>query len=112
MTRGRFTCLYLVALGLSTSAQEPLVSTKSGPRPHRVSPRQVNGLYRYGRNDFRILALGYHKLKVQFNGEWMTRGGYPNIGEAIGEADIEGKCRHLHFPGYTKCKITMTFLTT
>src|SRR6267378_1212758 len=82
----------LGALGLSISAQSPLVVTRKGTRPNGrvVTSAQVNGLYRYGRNDFRILVLGHHKLKVQFNGEWMTRGGYPNIGEAIGEADIEG----------------------
>src|SRR6266404_7444089 len=112
MTRAISLVLYLVAFGPSTSVQEPLVSTKSGPRPHRaVTPAQVNGLYRYGRNDFRILALGHHKLKVQFNGEWMTRGGYPNIGEAIGEADIEGNVATFIPGDTTKCKITMTFLT-
>jgi hypothetical protein len=46
--------------------------------------------YGYHRNEFRVLALGQNKLKVQFNGEWMTRGGYPNIGEASGEATIPG----------------------
>ena len=76
-----------------------------------VTPAQVNGLYRYGRNDFRILALGHHKLKVQFNGEWMTRGGYPNIGEAIGDADIEGNVATFIPGDTTRCKITMTFLT-
>ena len=55
-----------------------------------VTAAQVNGVYKYLHNDFRVLALGDNKLKVQFNGEWMTRGGYPNIGEAIGEAAIVG----------------------
>ena len=86
--------------------------TKAGSRPPRVvTSAQINGVYRYGRNDFRILALGHHKLKVQFNGEWMTRGGYPNIGEAIGEADIEGNVATFIPGDTTKCKITMTFLT-
>ena len=58
-----------------------------------------------------MLALGQHKLKVQFNGEWMTRGGYPNIGEAIGEATIDGNVATF-IPGETtECKITMTFLS-
>jgi hypothetical protein len=48
---------------------------------------------------------------VQFNGEWMTRGGYPNIGEAIGEADIEGNVATFIPGDTTQCKITMTFLT-
>jgi hypothetical protein len=75
-----------------------------------VTAAQINGVYKYMRNDFRVLALGHNKLKVQFNGEWMTRGGYPNIGEAIGEATIVGKVATF-IPGDTsKCKITMTFL--
>ncbi len=75
-----------------------------------VTPAQINGVYKSGRNDFRVLALGHNKLKVQFNGEWMTRYGYPNIGEAIGEATIVGNVATF-VPGDTKnCKITMTFL--
>lgn len=75
-----------------------------------VTPAQINGVYKYDRNDFRVLALGHNKLKVQFNGEWMTRGGYPNIGEAIGEATIIGNVATFIPGDTTKCKITMTFL--
>ena len=79
--------------------------------PRRVTPAQINGVYKDGRNDFRVLALGHNKLQVQFNGEWMTRAGYPNIGEAIGEATIDGNVATF-IPGETtKCKITMTFLS-
>jgi hypothetical protein len=79
--------------------------------PRRVTPAQINGVYKYRGNDFRVLALGHSKIKVQFNGEWMTRAGYPNIGEAIGEATIEGNVA-IFIPGDTnKCKITMTFFT-
>src|SRR4029078_10302287 len=46
----------------------------------------------------------------QFNGEWMTRGGYPNIGEAIGEATIEGNVATFIPGDTTQCKITMIFL--
>src|SRR5216110_592678 len=75
-----------------------------------VTAAQINGVYKSRRNDFRILALGHIKLQVQFNGEWMTRAGYPNIGEAIGEATIDGNVATF-VPGDTKnCKITMTFL--
>jgi hypothetical protein len=83
-----------------------------GQSPRRaVTAAQINGVYKYRRNDFRVLALGHNKLQVQFNGEWMTRYGYPNIGEAIGEASIEGNVA-IFIPGETKnCKITMTFLT-
>jgi len=74
-----------------------------------ITAAKINGVYRYSRNDFRILALGHNKLKVQFNGEWMTRGGYPNIGEAIGEATIVGNVATFIPGDTTKCKITMTF---
>ena len=75
-----------------------------------VTAAQINGVYKSRRNDFRILALGHIKLQVQFNGEWMTRAGYPNIGEAIGEATIDGNVATF-VPGDTKnCKITLTFL--
>ena len=57
-----------------------------------------------------MLALGHHKLQVQFNGEWMTRAGYPNLGEAIGEATIEGNVATFIPGDTTKCKITLTFL--
>jgi len=83
----------------------------SGQSPRRaVTAAQINGVYKSGRNDFRVLALGHHKLKVQFNGEWMTRAGYPNMGEAIGEATIEGNVATFIPGDTTKCKITMTFL--
>jgi hypothetical protein len=74
-----------------------------------VTADQLNGLYRYNRNEFRVLAIGHNKLKVQFNGEWMTRGGYPNIGEAIGEADIKANVATFIPGDTTKCKITLTF---
>ena len=116
---------FILAFGLSTNAQDPLVITNMGSgekqtavgtpvgsRPPRVvTAEQVNGLYRYRTSEFRILALGHKKLKVQFNGEWMTRGGYPNIGEALGEATIEGNVATFSPGDTTKCKITMTFLT-
>ena len=68
------------------AAGNPIVPQSTRPV---LSAAQVNGLYRYGRNNFRVLMLGRDKLKVQFNGEWMTRWRYPNLGEAIGEATLE-----------------------
>lgn len=84
----------------------------SAQSPRRiVTAAQINGVYKSDRNDFRVLALGHNKLQVQFNGEWMTRYGYPNIGEAIGEAMIDGNVATFIPGDTTKCKITMTFLT-
>lgn len=76
-----------------------------------VSADQVNGTYRDRTSEIRVLALGRHQLKVQLNLEWMTRGGYPNLGEAIGEATIKGNVATFVPGETTKCKITMTFLT-
>jgi hypothetical protein len=100
------------SLGLSASAQDNAGPTQNGPRPisRAVTATQINGLYRDRGSEFRILALGHNKLKVQFNGEWMTRSGYPNIGEAIGEATIEGNVATFIPGDTTRCKITMTFL--
>lgn len=110
------TFLFLLCLalsGLSVSAQEATVITRTGPRPpsHAVTAGEVNGTYRYRQSEFRLLALGHNKLKVQFNGEWITRGGYPNIGEAMGEAMIQGNVATFIPGDTTKCKITLTFLT-
>ena len=33
-----------------------------------VTAAQANGVYRYYDSEFRILALGHNKLKVQFDG--------------------------------------------
>ena len=98
--------LTLVIALQSTGAQE----VPSKPARRVVTASQINGVYKYDRNDFRVLALGHNRLKVQFNGEWMTRAGYPNIGEAIGEATIEGNVATFIPGDTTKCKITMTFL--
>jgi hypothetical protein len=88
-------------------AQETKTKPKQASRT--VTAAQINGVYKYGRNDFRALVLGHHKMKVQFNGEWMTRGGYPNIGEAIGEATINGNVATFIPGDTTQCKITMAF---
>ena len=98
--------LLAIALIWSTAG----ISHKTSAQNHAVTPAEINGVYKYDRNDFRVLALGHNKLKVQFNGEWMTRGGYPNIGEAIGEATIIGNVATFIPGDTTKCKITMTFL--
>ena len=97
---------FLISASLLLASSLVLGQTSS----RSVTAAQINGVYKYLRNDFRILALGHNKLKVQFNGEWMTRGGYPNIGEAIGEATIVGNVATFIPGDTTKCKITLTFL--
>jgi len=87
----------------------PFGGTAKSQSQKIVTAAQVNGVYRDGGSEFRILALGHNKLKVQFNGEYMTRAGYPNMGEAFGEATIEGDVATF-VPGETTgCKITIKF---
>src|ERR1043166_10127300 len=101
MTFRRFLLACLIVAGSSLAFGQ-------SHRP-RVTAAQINGVYKYRDNDFRVLALGHNKIKVQFNGEWMTRAGYPNIGEAMGEATIDGNVATF-IPGDTRnCKITLTF---
>ena len=99
--------LSVFVLGFSSIA---VGQNQSPPKKQVVTAAQANGVYRYYDNEFRVLALGHNKLRVQFNGEWMTRAGYPNIGEAMGEATIDGNVATF-IPGDTRnCKITLTFL--
>ena len=84
----------------------------SGPAQTKtvVTAAQANGVYRYYDNEFRILALGHNKLKVQFDGVYHTIAKSVNIGTAGGEATIEGNVA-IFIPEDTQgCKITMTFL--
>jgi hypothetical protein len=55
-----------------------------------VTAAQANGVYKYYDNEFRILALGHNKLKVQFDGIYHTLAKSVNMGYASGEATIEG----------------------
>ena len=75
-----------------------------------VTAAQANGVYRYYDNEFRILALGHNKLKVQFDGVYHTLAKSVNIGTAGGEATIEGNVATFIPEDTQGCKITMTFL--
>jgi hypothetical protein len=75
-----------------------------------VTATQANGVYRFYDNEFRILALGHNKLKVQFDGVYHTIAKSVNIGYASGEATIEGNVATFIPDDTQGCKITMTFL--
>jgi len=75
-----------------------------------VTGAQANGVYKYYDNEFRILALGHNKLKVQFDGVYHTLAKSVNIGYASGEATIEGNVATFIPDDTQGCKITMTFL--
>jgi hypothetical protein len=75
-----------------------------------VTAAQANGVYRYYDSEFRILALGHNKLKVQFDGIYHTLAKSVNMGYAMGEATIDGNVATFVPPDTQGCKITMTFL--
>jgi len=87
-------------IGIPTAAQKTKV----------VTAAQTNGVYRYYQSEFRVLALGHKKLKVQFDGIYMTLAKSPNMGYAMAEATIEGNVATFIPPDTERCKITMTFL--
>src|SRR3977135_3146625 len=111
MKRNFLLIALIAASHLSTSAQAPRVPTSpKPPQKQIVSAAQVNGVYRYYKSEFRVLALGHNKLKIQFNGIYMTLAKSPNMGYAMGEATIEGKVATFIPPDTQGCKITMTFM--
>src|SRR5215831_18585264 len=75
-----------------------------------VTAAQANGVYKYYDNEFRVLALGHNKLKVQFSGVYHTLSKSVNMGEATGEATIEGNAATFVPEDTQGCKITLTFL--
>jgi hypothetical protein len=75
-----------------------------------VTAAQANGVYRYYDNEFRILALGHNKLKVQFDGVYHTLAKSVNMGSASGEATIDGNVATFVPEDTHDCRITMTFL--
>jgi hypothetical protein len=95
-----FAALCLATVVITTPAQNSKV----------VTAAQVNGVYRYYQSEFRVLALGHNKLKVQFDGIYMTLAKSPNMGYAMGEATIAGNVATFIPPDSQGCKITMTFL--
>ena|ERR1051325_8532219 len=71
---------------------------------------QINGTYRFYKSTFRVLALGNHKLRIQFDGVYENIMKSVNMGYTAGVATIEGNVATF-IPEDTKgCKFTMTFL--
>jgi len=105
--------LSIAAFGFTTAAQGPEITPPPSPQKHQVvTAAQANGIYRYYKSEFRILALGHNKLKVQFDGIYMTLSGSPNMGYAGGEATIDGNIATFKPPDTERCVITMVFLRT
>ena len=104
--------LFVAASGLPTLAQGPQVpNPPKPPLKHQVvTAAQANGVYRYYKSEFRILALGHNKLKVQFDGVYTTRAKSINMGYAMGEAIIDGNVATFKPPDTERCEITLVFL--
>jgi hypothetical protein len=96
-------------LGLSTSGQDSN-SLKLPPKQQIVTAAQANGVYRSYKSEFRILALGNNKLKVQFDGVYTTVSKSINMGYAMGEATIDGNVATFKPPDFEQCTITIVFL--
>ena len=112
MKRTIYLVLLIAAFGLSIAAQGPQSPTPPKPPAKQiVTAAQANGVYRYYQNEFRILALGRNKLKVQFDGVHPTAGGSVNIGYAAGEAIIDGNIATFKPLDTERCEITLIFLT-
>src|SRR6266478_2234595 len=104
--------LCLVTYTFLAVAQGSSVSMPPKPPQKKqiVTAAQANGVYRYYKSEFRILALGHNKLKVQFDGIYMTLAKSPNMGYAMGEATIEGNVATFVPPDTQGCKISITFV--
>ncbi len=102
---------FIAASPLSTSAQAPRVPTPpKPPQKQIVTAAQANGVYRYYKSEFRILALRHNKLKVQFDGVYTTLAKSINMGYAMGEAIIDGNIATFKPPDTERCEITLVFL--
>jgi hypothetical protein len=106
--------IFTLYVGIATLAVAGVPQTKTSPnaavKPQIVTAAQVNGVYRFYKSEFRILALGQNKLKVQFDGVYVTLSKSVNVGYASGEATIEGNVATFVPPDTERCKITMKFL--
>lgn len=106
-----FTGMTVVALGAGIMIS-PVVQNVHAQKI--VTAAQVNGTWKCKTGEFKILALGNQKLKVEFSGvyEYRDRQGdlTANVGEARGIAMIEGDTATFKAdPDEEKCLITMKF---
>jgi len=103
--------LYLAIATLASAGMPQTKTAQATPaKPQVVTAAQVNGVYRFYKSEFRILALGQQKLKVQFDGVYVTVSRSVNIGYAGGEATIDGNVATFVPPDTERCKITLKFL--
>lgn len=105
--------LHIAAIGAAVLALANVSRGHASEKPGNtqvVTAAQVNGVYRFYQSEFRILALGHNKLKIQFDGVYVTLSRSVNLGYATGEATIEGNVATFVPPDTEHCKITMKFM--
>ena len=103
--------LGILIAGLASAAQAPNNSApQKTPLKVVVTAAQANGVYRYYDSEFRVLALGHGKLKVQFDGVYHTLAKSVNTGYGSGEAIIDGNIATFKPADTERCEITLVFL--
>lgn len=107
MSKPFIASVLFLSASLGAAAQAPPTRP---PQKQVVTAAQVNGVYRFYRSEFRILALGHNRLKVQFDGVYTTLAKSVNIGYAGGEAIIDGNIATFKPPDTERCEITLVFL--
>jgi len=88
------------------------VSATTPAQKRAVTATRVNGTYRSGENEIRILDSGKNKLRIQMDLLWRYKQPEPgaNIGTAHGEATIENDVATFRPEGTEDCTITIKFL--
>jgi len=104
--------ILLVMLALAFVMPSPRLAAQDASKSI-VTAAQVNGTWRSRRNEFKILAIGKNRLKIEFAGTYEYRiasGPMANTGELSGTAMIEGTIATLKPPETVDgCRITLTF---
>ena len=105
-----FLCVAVSGLSIWAQDPKPPAPPKPPAKQRIVTAAQANGVYRFYKSEFRILALGHNKLQVQFDGIYTTMAKSVNMGYAGGEAIIDGNVATFKPPDTERCEITLVFL--
>lgn len=106
-------CLTLFFAGAAAQGQAAS-SSPSAQRRQQINPYSLTGTYRSGRSEWRVLALGGNRLRVEFSGTWESsfrlESGERVVheGEASGVVTLEGDTATLQ--NTECCRITLRFV--
>jgi hypothetical protein len=105
MTFMRATVALLVLLAGQVEAKE------AAGKVRIVTAVEVNGVWENseGNQEFKVLALGQQRLRVEFFGTWVGSSAGANIGEATGIARIEGATAVFKPKDTISCTFTLKF---